>query len=99
VWLYVTKTTNAAEVLNILKKQSIILRNPRRIIFDRGAAFTSNFQNYCKEENIEYVLITIRIPRANGQVERVNRTLILLLTKFADPAREEWYKHFGATMS
>jgi transposase InsO family protein len=45
--------------------------NSRRIILDQGAAFTSNdFQNYCKEENIEYVLITIGISRGNSQVER-----------------------------
>jgi transposase InsO family protein len=94
VWLYATKTTNAAEVLSILKKQSIIFGNPPRIISDRGAAFTSNdFKNYCKEENIEHVLITI--PRSNGQVERVNRTLISLLSKLSDPARGEWYKHLG----
>jgi transposase InsO family protein len=86
VWLYVTKTTNAAKVLRILKKQTIIFGNPRRIISDRGAAFTSNnFQSYSREENIEHVLITTRMPRSNGQVERVNCTLIPLLSKLADP--------------
>ncbi|KAH0944536.1 hypothetical protein HN011_003270, partial [Eciton burchellii] len=44
-------------------------------------------------ENIEHMLITIGIPRYNGQVERVNLTLIPLLSKLANPAREEWYKH------
>jgi len=48
-----------------------------------------------KEENIEHVLITTGIPRANGQAERVNRTLIPLLTKLADSKREEWYKYLG----
>ncbi|KAH0947462.1 hypothetical protein HN011_006867 [Eciton burchellii] len=66
------------------------------IISDRGAAFTSNeFKSYCKEENIEHVLITTGIPRSNGQVERVNRTLIPLLSKLTDPERGEWYKHLG----
>lgn len=36
------------------------------------------------------------MPRANGQVERVNRTLIPLLTKLAAPNEHEWYKHLGA---
>jgi len=85
-----------AEVLSILKKQSIIFGNPRRINSDRGAAFTSNdFQSYCRKENIEHVLITTGVLRSNGQVERVNRRLIPLLSKLADPAREEWYKHLG----
>lgn len=70
VWLYATRSTNTVEVLNILKKQSIIFGNPRRIILDRGTAFTPNdFQGYCKEEHIEHVLITTGIPRANGQAE------------------------------
>jgi len=95
-WLYSTKTTGTAEVINILRKQSIIFGNPCRIISDRRTAFTSNdFRNYCEEENIEHVLTTTGIPRANGQAERVNRTLIPLLTKLADPKREEWYKYLG----
>lgn len=94
VWLYATKTTNASEVINILKKQSCIFGNPRRIVSDRGAAFTSNdFSEYCTKENIEHVLITTGVPRAKGQTERLNRVLIPLLTKLADPDREKWYKY------
>jgi hypothetical protein len=48
-----------------------------------------------KEENIEHVLITTGIPRSNGQVERVNRTLIPLLSKLTDPERGDWYKYLG----
>lgn len=92
--MYSTKTTNAAEVIEKLKKQSVIFGNPRRIISDLGTAFSSNeFSDYCVKEGIERVLITTGVPRANGQVERVNRTIIPLLTKLADPKREEWYKH------
>jgi len=35
------------------------------------------------------------ISRSNGQVKRVNRTLIPLLSKLADPTRGKWYKHLG----
>lgn len=91
-----TKTTNASEVINKLTKQSFIFGNPRRIISDRGAAFTSkDFTDYCKKENIEHVLITVGIPRVNGQVERVNRILIPLLTKLANPKRKEWHKYLA----
>lgn len=96
VWLYATKTTNASEVLDKLIKQSIIFGNPRRIISDRGAAFTSkDFGDYCKKEGIEHVLITAGIPRANGQAERTNRVLIPLLTKLANPKREEWHRYLA----
>lgn len=94
VWFYATKSTGTNEVLDKLSKQASIFGNPRRIISDRGTAFTSHeFLDYCSGENIEHVLITAGIPRANGQVERVNRTLIPLLTKLADPKKDEWYKY------
>lgn len=94
VWFYATKTANASEVLDKLTKQSTVFGNPRRIISDRGAAFTSNdFATYCKKENIEHVLTTTGIPRANGQVERINRILLPLLTKLANPKSEEWHKY------
>lgn len=96
VWLYATKTTSAAEVIDKLKKQSFIFGNPRRIISDRGSAFTSKeFEDYCATENIEHVLTTTGVPRANGQIERVNRVLIPLLAKLSDPKKEEWFKHLN----
>jgi len=93
VWLYATKSTDTAEVLDRLRKQSTIFGNPRRIISDRGVAFTANaFKDYCSEEKIQHLLITTGIPRGNGQVERINRTLIPLLTKLSTPKPEEWFK-------
>jgi len=93
-WLYATKSTSTTEVVIRLKRQAAIFCNPRRIISDRGTAFTSNdFKKYCCEENIEHSLITTEIPRANGQIERLNRTLLPLLTKLAAPKPGEWYKH------
>ncbi|XP_043498670.1 uncharacterized protein LOC122521973 [Polistes fuscatus] len=93
-WLYSTKSTSSSEVVMRLRKQAAIFGNPRRIISDRGTAFTSaEFKNYCTEERIVHSLITTGVPRANGQVERVNRTLIPLLTKLSDTSKEEWYKY------
>lgn len=51
------------------------------------------FEDYCKEQKIAHVLITTGVPRGNGQVERVNRTLIPLLTKMSAPNPAEWFKH------
>lgn len=67
VWLYATKTTNATEAINRFKKQSFIFGNPRRIISDHGAAFTSKeFTDFCATENINHVLTITGVPRANG---------------------------------
>ena len=53
-----------------------------RIISDRDLVFMSNdFQSYCREENIEHILITTGVRRENGQVERVNHIIIPILTK------------------
>ncbi|XP_033179142.1 uncharacterized protein K02A2.6-like [Bombus impatiens] len=93
-WLYPTRSTDTADVIDRLKKQAAVLGNPRRIISDRGTAFTSNaFQEYCEEENIKHLLVTTGAPRGKGQVERVNRTLIPLLTKLTAPKPDDWYKH------
>jgi len=92
-WLYPTKSTGTAEVLNHLMKQAAVFGNPRRIISDRGTAFTSHdFKTYCTDEGIEHVQITTGTPRGNGQVERINRTLIALLTKLSAPQPSQWHK-------
>lgn len=97
VWLYATRSMTSAEVIDRLRKQSSIFVNPRRIVSDRGMTFTSKeFDTYCREEGIEHTLTMTDIPRANGQVERVNRTLIPLLTKLSAPKPCEWYRHLDA---
>lgn len=86
-----SRSTSTMEVLDKLQKQAIIFGNPRRIISDRGTSFTSQeFKSYCKEENIQQVLITTGVPRSNGQVERVNHTLIPLLSKLSAPNPGDW---------
>ena len=91
-WLYATRSTTTAEVLDRLKKQVVIFGNPRRIISDKGTAFTSKDTSH---EKIHNILTTTGVPRANGQVERVNRTLIPLLTKLSAPKPEEWFKYLS----
>ncbi|UYV74561.1 hypothetical protein LAZ67_12000143 [Cordylochernes scorpioides] len=77
-----------------LECQQQIFGNPRRIITDQGTAFTSNdFKEYCKEESIEHCWITTGVPRGNGQVERINRTIVSVLTKLSIDNPQEWHKH------
>lgn len=93
-WLYPTKSTGAAEIIDKLRKQVVIFGNSQRIIFDRGTAFTSQeFESYCEKERIQHVLTTTGVPRANAQAGRVNRTLIPLLTKLSSARPEKWHKH------
>lgn len=92
-WLYATRSTTA-EMIDRLKKQVTVFGNPRRIVSD-GAFTAKEFKEYCQREEVEHVLTTTGIPRANGQVERVNRTLIPLISKLTAPKMGEWYKYLS----
>jgi len=82
VWLYATKSTTTKEVINKLEMQKVYFGNPVQIISDKGSAFTSNeFREYCETEGIKHSTITTGLPRANGQVERLNRTILSVLSK------------------
>ena len=94
VWLYPTKTTNAEEVVEKLRRQQSIFGNPKVTISDRGSAFRSETcENYCVEEKIRLIKVTTGIPRGNGQIERINRIIIPVLTKLSLDDPEKWYKH------
>uniref|UniRef100_A0A6P7GF93 Uncharacterized protein K02A2.6-like n=1 Tax=Diabrotica virgifera virgifera TaxID=50390 RepID=A0A6P7GF93_DIAVI len=100
VWLYPTKSTTTKEVISCLEKQRRIFGNPSRMITDRGTAFRSEeFERYCQEENIQHVLITTGVPRGNGPVERVNRTIIAVLTKLSLEEPTKGYKNVDRVQS
>ncbi|GFX15532.1 pro-Pol polyprotein [Trichonephila clavipes] len=61
---------------------------------EKGSAFTSKlFNDYCDEENIQHLQIATGVPRGNGQVERIHRTLIPVLTKLSLDDSTKWYKY------
>ncbi|GFW56680.1 retrovirus-related Pol polyprotein from transposon 297 [Trichonephila clavipes] len=94
VWLYSTKTTSTSEVIKKLDIQKTTFGNPRFLITDRGTTFTSDeFHTYCSEQKITLHHITTGLPRANGQVERINRTIIPVLSKMSEDDPTKWFKH------
>lgn len=92
--LYAVKSTDTKEVAVCLETYFEYYSRPRRIISDRGSAFKSNeFHTYLDEQNIEHVKIATASPQANGQVERVNRTLKAMLAKTTEPIQHsDWSK-------
>ncbi|GFW13026.1 hypothetical protein TNCV_3329581 [Trichonephila clavipes] len=93
-WLYPTRSTDAAEVINRLENQKHVFGNPARIITDKGSAFTSSaFEDYCKKQNILHISITTGLPRSNGQNEKQNSTIIAVLSKLSVDDPEKWYSH------
>ncbi|KAL0861495.1 hypothetical protein ABMA27_009023 [Loxostege sticticalis] len=94
VWLFPTKSTTSRETIDKLLILQQTFGNPTRYITDRGTAFTSGeFKTYCDEENIQHVTITTGVPRGNGQVERIHRIMISVLTKLCILEPMAWYKH------
>lgn len=90
VRLWPVLNTSTQEVENCLN--SFIMENgaPDRIITDRGSCFTTNtFLRFCQNRGITVHHVPTRHPRANGQVERVNRILNAQLTIYAASSIEE----------
>jgi len=97
VWLYPVMSTTTKEVISKLQLQNQIFGNPAMIYSDRGTAFSSlEFSNYCKQDEIKHSMITIGLPRTNGQVERINRTNIPILTKLSFDNSTKWYKQLSS---
>lgn len=63
--------------MTTLRNAFAILGYPVRIVSDRGLSFTSRyFREFCTTYKIRHTLNAVAVPRANGQVERVNRTVL-----------------------
>lgn len=65
---------------------------PEAVISDNGTEFTGeSFTNLLQRYNITQKFVTPYSPQSNGLVERVNRTLMDILTGLGPPG--EWDKH------
>lgn len=97
VWFHPTKNTTADGVIDRLTRQAAVFGNPKRIISDRVAAFVSNaFREYCDDNGIQHLMIATGVPRGNGQVERIHKIVIPMLTKLCLKSPASWYKHIEA---
>lgn len=63
--------------INILQELFNIIGIPKVIISDRGTSFTSaTFKKFIVSIGAKHVLNAVATPRANGQIERYNRTIL-----------------------
>lgn len=92
--LYPVISTSTKEVIACLKKYFEYYGRPRRIISDQGTCFTSiEFSDFMVKNNIQHVKVAAGSPQANGQVERVNRTMKAMLGKLSEPIdHSDWVK-------
>lgn len=83
--LYAIKTTSSKETINYLRQCFEHYSRPETIVTDRDSCFTSTeFESFLKDQGIKHVKVTTGSPQANGQVERINRTLTPMLAKLSD---------------
>ena len=81
VHLYAVRDTSTKNVLKKFEEFVLERGLPERVITDRGTCYTSKaFVDYCESHGISHTLNSSRHPQANGQVERVNRTVLPLIT-------------------
>lgn len=72
-----TRTVNSVETIRVLKKIFSLFGYPGRVVSDHGKAFTSRyFKRFSAQKQFRHTLNAIACPRANGQVERTNRTIL-----------------------
>ena len=77
VFLKAVPSTNTLPVENFLKDVFSKFGVPFRIICDRGTNFTSkSFESFCTNWGIKRVLNATATPKANGQCERYNRSIL-----------------------
>ncbi|KAL6419642.1 hypothetical protein ACFW04_011305 [Cataglyphis niger] len=69
---YATKTLSSSETIQCLADYFRNYNRPQKIVSDRA------------DQNIQYLLIATGSPQANGQVERIHRTLTPMLSKLVD---------------
>ena len=94
VRLYPVKTTETKETVNCLTEYFKNYSRPRTIVSDRGTCFMSQeFKEFMDDNKINHMLIATASPKANGQVERINRVITPMLAKLSDPSSGKyWYK-------
>jgi len=85
VRLYPCRTTKSDEVIKHLHNYFQTYSKPCQIISDRGTSFTAtNFKEFLKNESVKLTLVASGTPRANGQVEIVNKSLVPMLAKLTE---------------
>lgn len=95
------KNQRTKYVTNILTNLVYLFGVPSRIISDRGSAFTSNaFKDFCECYGIKHVLNAVATPRANGQCERYNKTILnSLATTCAGKEVNQWDQYVKQVQS
>ncbi|KAK9702531.1 Integrase core domain [Popillia japonica] len=81
MFIKAVKDTKTNNVIKMLADVFSVFGPPHRLISDRGTAFTSKtFESFCIDNDITHIKNATATPRANGQIERYNGTLMAAIT-------------------
>lgn len=81
IMIYPVKSTKSIHSIKVIKDYFHTFGVPQRLISDRGTSFTAKrFQDFLKSLGVKHVINAVATPRANGQIERYNRTVLAALT-------------------
>ncbi|RWS24681.1 hypothetical protein B4U80_10857 [Leptotrombidium deliense] len=86
------RAANADIVIKFLQ-ESVFLRHsvPKQLISDRGVQFTSSkFQDFLDQHGVKHTQTTAYHPQSNGCVERQNRTLKNIMSKYVASHQKDW---------
>ena len=90
---YAVADKSAETTLARFKKWIFTYGTPKVILTDKGTEFQNNIiDKLCKDQNIEHRITASYNPRVNGQVERLNQTLITSLRKHSENKTSDWDK-------
>ena len=91
------RSTKTGPVVNFLTEVTGVFGTPSRIVTDRGTAFTSKqFEEYCRVNQIQHIKTAVGSPRANGQVERSNKTVLHALRCTVGENKSRWDERIAA---
>ena len=90
-WTMPLRSKSASATLEAFLKLEMPLNKPRVLLSDNGKEFCNeSFDKYCKAFGIEQKFTIPYHPQSDGVVERMNRTLISMLSAYADESGKNW---------
>lgn len=97
VFVRAVRDLKTKSTIKVLEKIFYDFGLPARIVSDRGTSFTSAaFKLFCDTYGIKHVLNAVACPRANGQAERFNQTILNSLSAQNSFGHErDWDKCLG----
>lgn len=97
IFIKPVKNLKSKTTVKVLQDIFDVIGVPKVIISDRGTSFTAaTFKKYVEMIGAKHVLNAVATPRANGQIERYNRTILESLAASNNGLDErDWETHVG----